>query len=317
MGKMHMMQLIEVNKKSYTKNKYPYYFYKQWHDPNDYKKRIEKTFVVRKGQSNIETPIKTKTTFGEIPDNIYTKRHEYLDKAHNSSFEERIDHLVIQYFGGPEERTPPDVLMKDKDPVEVFFTDKWFAECQRYFPVSPCLNYLGTFLEPYMKNITPPIDELCDVDIVFEPFTIMGKYMIGNPSHRIEDETENEKYVLNIYKSSKNVIPYKEDLVDCFASKIKRWHGRGNVWDYLDNVIRDLRRIEVYFNAKGIEPVYFNMDRDDYKETFGFEKNDLARTNTHPGDYPERDEYERIAKDYITKRKIKDMRRRGRKYDWI
>ncbi len=328
MGKMHMMQLIEVNKKSYTKNKYPYYFYKQWHDPNDYKKRIEKTFVVRKGQLTVDTPIKTKTTFGVRPDVFYTERHEYLDKAHNSSFEDRIDHLVTQYFGGPDDRKPPDVLMKDKDPVDVFFTDKWVSECQRHFPVSPSKNYLGTFLEPYMKWLTSKSasmvywrenirDELCDVDIIFEPFTLMGRYMLGHSSGSIDDESKNERYLVNMFKSMKNVIPYKEDLVDCFASKIKRWHGKGDVWDYLDNVVKDLRRIEVYFNAKGIEPVYFNMDRDDYTETFGFEKNDLPRTNTHPGDYPERDEYESIAKSYISQRKMRDMRRRGRKYDWI
>ena len=64
-----MMQLIEINKKTYTIGRHSrYYFYKQWHDPNDYKKRIEKTFVVRKGQLNVDTPIKTKTTFGVRPD---------------------------------------------------------------------------------------------------------------------------------------------------------------------------------------------------------------------------------------------------------
>ena len=141
--------------------------------------------------------------------------------------------------------------------------------------------------------------------------------MIGTPSHGIEYESENEKYVLNIYKSRKNVIPYKEDLVDCFASKIKRWSGNGKVEDYLDKVVKDLRRIEVYFNKKGLEPVYFNMDRDDYTETFGFEKNELPRDHTHPGDYPEREQYEQIAKDYVIMRKIRDIRRRGRKYDWI
>ena len=99
--------------------------------------------------------------------------------------------------------------------------------------------------------------------------------------------------------------------------------GTGNtgvfvsVEDYLDRVVRDLRRIEVYFIAKGIEPVYFNMDRDDYKETFGFDKNQLPRTQTHPGSFPEREQYVRVVKDYISKRKMRDMRRTGRKYDWL
>ena len=337
MGKMHMMQLIEVNKMSYTKNNYPHYFYKQWHDPDDYGKRIEKTWVVRKGGSTIETAIKTKTTFGEKPLIVCTERHEYLDKADKSSIDTTKMHsntsevggdLMVKYFGGLNERRPPDVLMKDKDLVEVFFTDKWFCEKQKHFPVSPSKNYWGTVLEPYMRwtssksammeywrnNIR---DELMDVDIIFEPFTIMGRNMIGTPSHSMDDESKNETYVLSKYKLRKNVIPYKENLVDCFASKIKRWSHNGKVEDYLDKVVRDLRRIEVYFIKKGLEPVYFNMDRDDYTETFGFDKNELPRDQTHPGDYPERDQYEQIAKDYISKRNMRDMRRRGRKYDWI
>ena len=337
MGKMHMMQLIEVNKMSYTKNNYPHYFYKQWHDPDDYGKRIEKTWVVRKGGSTIETAIKTKTTFGEKPLIECTERHEYLDKADKSSIDTTKMHsntsevggdLMVKYFGGLNERRPPDVLMKDKDLVEVFFTDKWFCEQQKHFPVSPSKNYWGTVLEPYMRwtssksammeywrnNIR---DELMDVDIIFEPFSIMGRNMIGTPSHSMDDESKNETYVLSKYKLRKNVIPYKENLVDCFASKIKRWNHNGKVEDYLDKVVRDLRRIEVYFIKKGLEPVYFNMDRDDYTETFGFDKNELPRDQTHPGNYPERDQYEQIAKDYISKRNMRDMRRRGRKYDWI
>ena len=337
MGKMHMMQLIEVNKMTYTKNNYPHYFYKQWHHPDDYGKRIEKTWVVRKGGSTIETAIKTKTTFGEKPFIECTERHEYLDKADKSSIDTTKMHsntsevggdLMVKYFGGLNERRPPDVLMKDKDLVEVFFTDKWFCEKQKHVPVSPSKNYWGTVLEPYMRwtssksammeywrnNIR---DELMDVDIIFEPFTIMGRNMIGTPSHSMDDESKNETYVLSKYKLRKNVIPYKENLVDCFASKIKRWSHNGKVEDYLDKVVRDLRRIEVYFIKKGLEPVYFNMDRDDYTETFGFDKNELPRDQTHPGDYPERDQYEQIAKDYISKRNMRDMRRRGRKYDWI
>ena len=68
---------------------------------------------------------------------------------------------------------------------------------------------------------------------------------------------------------------------------------------------------------KGIEPVYFNMDRDDYRDVFGFEKNDLPRDATHPGDYPEREQYEQIAKEYVRIRNMSDMRRRNRLHDWI
>ena len=338
MGKMHMMQLIEINEMSYTKNNYPFFFYKQWHDPDDYKKRIEKTFVVRKGGSTIETPIKTKTTFGETPDVIYEERHEYLDRAHKSSVDETTKmhsntsevggDLMTKYFGDVNNRRPPDDLMKDKDVVDVFFTDKWFCELQKHFPVSPSKPYWKEVLEPYMGWINSKsammqywrdniLEDLMDVDVIFEPFRIMGRGMLGTPSYPVEGETEIERYVLGKYKTRKNVIPYKEDLVDCFASKIKRWSGNGKVEDYLDRVVRDLRRIEVYFNAKGLEPVYFNMDRDDYRETFGFEKNQLPRTQTHPGDYPEKEQYEQIAKDYISKRKMRDMRRRGRVYDWV
>ena len=50
---------------------------------------------------------------------------------------------------------------------------------------------------------------------------------------------------------------------------------------------------------------------------FGFKKNELPRNNTHPGDYPERDEYEKIAKEYVMMRNMRDMRRRNRLRDWI
>ena len=353
MGKMHMMQLIEVNKKSYTKIKYPYYFYKQWHHPSEYNKRIEKTFVIRKGHSKVETPIKTKTTFGEKAAIANVgERHEYLNKVasipiddtklHSNTSEVGGD-LMEQYFGKVNERKPPDVLMKDKDPVEVFFTDKWFRELQKYFPVSPSTSYLNTFLEPYLKSknntlhssIQPFVDELCDVDFIFDPFSIMGRHMLGRHPV-ITDTTEIEKYVVEKYKTRKNIIPYKENLIDCFASKLKRYShshvlqryktenalelykiDKGLLWKYLDTVVKQVRRIELYFKKNNIETFYFNMDRDSYKDTFGFEKDNLERTSTHPGDYPEREEYEKMAKEYVMMRKMKDMRRRGRIYDWL
>ena len=340
MGKMHLMQLIEINKKTYTKTGGRYYFYKQWHDPDNYRKRIEKTYLVRRHQSKVETPIKTKTTFGETPD--YTEdRHEYLDIVHNSSISTTKMHsntsevggnLMVQYFGGVHERKPPDDFMKGKDPVDVFFTDKWFKELQKHFPVSPSGNYLGTFLEPYLlthtEYIRDLVDDLSDVDVLFNPFSLMGKYMLGYPKWEKDDKEDDlELYVLELYKSRKNIVPYKEDLIDCFASKLKRYKKRNLIETYkkdkrvifkhLDGVVKNLRRIERYMTHKGIEPVYFNMDRDDYREVFGFEKNDLPRDATHPGDYPEREQYEQIAKEYVRIRNMSDMRRRNRLHDWI
>ena len=89
------------------------------------------------------------------------------------------------------------------------------------------------------------------------------------------------------------------------------------VWQQLDLVVKNLRRIEKYLQDADIEPVYFNMDRDDYKEVFGFEKNELPRTATHPGDYPEKGMYETISKEYVMIRDMRDMRRRNRLRDWI
>ena len=359
MGKMHLMQLIEINKKSYVKNKFPYFFYKQWHHPDDYSKRIEKSYVIRKGKIEVETPVKTKTTFGQVAkDIICPDIHEYLEVVNslsnspdedemlglriklNSNTLEKGGDLMKKYFGGVEERRPPDILMKDKDPVEVFFTDKYFCDLLKYFPVSPSRNYLNTFLEPFMENntdrITPLIDELCDVDIIIEPFHVMGRKMIGSMNKDMSDISALEKYVLKVYKTRKNIIPYKEDIVDCLASKLKRFSNKhvlkrlnteniltiskldkGIIWNYFDSIVRNQRRIEWYFQKRGLEPIYFNMDRDDYKETFGFDNNNLPRDATHPGNYPEREQYEQLAKEYVTMRKVKDMRKRGRIHDWI
>ena len=359
MGKMHLMQLIEINKKSYLKNKFPYYFYKQWHDPDDYTVRVEKSYVVRKGKNEVEIPVKTKTTFGQTSNGVKCPDiHEYLKVVNSlsknpdedemlglrikltSNTLEKGGDLMKKYFGGVEERRPPDNLMKDKDPVEVFFTDKYVCDLLKHFPVSPSRNYLNSFLEPYMENntkyILPCLDELLDADIIIEPFHVMGRKMIGSMNMDMSDISELEKYVLNLYKSRKNIIPYKEDIIDCLASKLKRFSNKhvlqrlntenmltiskidkGIIWNYFDGIVRNLRRIEWYFQKRGLEPVYFNMDRDDYKETFGFDSINLTRTATHPGDYPERKHYEKLAKEYVTIRKIKDMRKRGRVYDWI
>ena len=349
MGKMHMMQLIEINQKSYTKNKYPYYIYKQWHDPHDYGTRIEKTYVLRKNQRIIESPIKTKTTFGVPPQHNGGRLHEYLREVSKNSIDNVKLHsntsevggdMMEHYFGNVRSRKPPDKLMEGKDPVEVFFTDKYFKELQEKFPVSPSINYLGTFLQPYLRDntecIIPLIDELCDVDFIFDPYIIMGRQILGTPTKLLTDLTEQEKYVLNIYRSRKNVIPYKEDLVDCFASKLKRYSNKHVyhkyntedasviykldktlLWIYLDTVVQQVRRIERYFKHNNIEAFYFNMDRDNYKDVFGFDKDNLERTATHPGYYPQRELYETIAKEYIILRNMKDMRRRGRIYDWL
>ena len=339
MGKMHMMQLIEINKKTYTKTGGRYYFYKQWHDPNNYKKRIEKTFLCRKGQSKVETPIKTKTTFGQKADVIPPADiHPYLtDVAKNpidsiklfSNTSEVGGNLMVEYFGGVSDRKPPDEFMKGKDPVEVFYTDKYFKEKQKHFPVSPGAKYLDTFLEKWLATNTqlvrPFVEELIDVVILFNPFSLMGKYMLGYP--KVETVEPLEEYVLELYRSRKNVVPYKENLVDCFASKLKRIKkynvlevykkDKRRVWSHLDGVVRNVRRIEKYLQHNKIDPVYFNLDRDDYKETFGFEKNELPRTHTHPGYYPEREPFEQIAKEYVTIRDMRDMRRRNRLRDWI
>ena len=342
MGKMHLMQLIEINKKTYTKTGGRYYFYKQWHDPDNYRRRIEKTYLVRRHQSKVETPIKTKTTFGAKPIKVSRgdKHPIFADFAKHpidstklfSNTSEVGGDLMVHYFGGVHERKPPDDFMKGKDPVEVFFTDKWFKELQKHFPVSPSGNYLGTFLEPYLlthtEYIRDLVDDLSDVDVLFNPFSLMGKYMLGYPKWEKDDKEDDlELYVLELYKSRKNIVPYKENLIDCFASKLKRYKKRDIIETYkkdkrivfkhLDGVVKNLRRIEKYMIHRGIEPVYFNMDRDDYKEVFGFEKNELPRDTTHPGDYPEKGMYETISKEYVMIRDMRDMRRRNRLRDWI
>jgi histidinol phosphatase-like PHP family hydrolase len=146
----------------------------------------------------------------------------------------------------------------------------------------------------------------------------MGKGVFDAPNMSEEDELE--KYVLEIYKSRKNILPYKENLIDCFAIKLKRAkiikEDNNVIWRHLDGFVRNFRKLEKYLQYKGIEITYFNMDTDDYMETFDFEC-DIPRDTTHPGNYPERDEYEKVAKEYVIIRDMKDMRRRNRLRDRI
>tara|TARA_B100001113_G_scaffold305874_1_gene266802 strand:+ start:392 stop:1390 length:999 start_codon:yes stop_codon:yes gene_type:complete len=320
MGKIHLMSICDLNNKVYTHCIDRYFFYK-------HSKESMETFFVRKGQSKVDRRIK------EIGSRVkrieLSKKHRFLQEERYCSFEE-IENLRTQYFGHVDERYPPDILMKNRDPVDVFFTRKWYAEIQEHFPISPSTNYFGTFLEPYLQSNTELImsivDELLDVDMVFDPFSLMGLSFIKH-KHKQREKSELESYVYKSYQSRKNVVPYKEDLIDCFTSKLKRYQkgdiiakykkDKKLVWQYLDNVVKNLRRIEKFLQNANIDIVYFNMDRDDYKQVFGFEKNDLPRTATHPGDYPEREMHEKIAKEYVIIRDMKDMRRRNRLRDRI
>ena len=367
MGKEYLMHLVEINRMSYTKSLTRYFFYKQWHDPDNFKKRIEKTYLVRRHQSKVDTPIRGRTTYGEKPD---------LSGIPSTCY--------VHYFGGVNDKKPSYDFLRGKDLVEVLFTDKWFKvqskedptekgaggfftpslkvryntdevrnessrilemyhqiellkELQKDFPLPPSGNYLDTFLEPYLMThpeyIRDLVDDLTDVDLLFNPYSLMGKNMSGrcwsctsSVDTQIE-KAELEAYVIKTYKSRKNVIPYKENLIDCFASKLKMIKkydvlaeykkDKRKVWHQLDGIVRSVRRTEKYLQDNNIDPVYFNMDRDDYKEVFGFEKSHISRKNTHPGDYPERKQFEEIAKEYVTVRDMRDMRRRNRLRDGI
>ena len=360
MGKEHLMFLSEINRKSYTKSLTRYYFWQQRPDPDNYRRRIEKTYLVRKDQSKVETPERGRTTYGEIPD---------LSSIPSTCY--------VHYFGGVNDKKPPYDFLKGKDIVEVLFTDKWFKVLSKeeptirgaggYFTPSLCVRYKGdevrfesnrlleifqqiellkelqkdfpsrnhldTFLEPYLlthpEYIRDIVDDLTDVDLLFNPFALMGRkessrYWSDTSSL---EKTELEAYVIKNYQSRKNILPYKENLIDCFASKLKMIKkfdvleeykkDKSKVWFELDGIVRNLRRVEKYLQDNNLDPVYFNLDRDDYKETFGFEKDDIPITNTHPGDYPERKQFEQIVKEYVTERDMRDIRRRNRLRDGV
>ena len=362
MGKEHLMFLLEINRKSYTKSLTRYYFWQHRPDPDNYRRRIEKTYLVRRHQSKVETPIRGRTTYGERPDLSVPST------------------CYVHYFGGVNDKKLPYNFLKGKDIVEVLFTDKWFKvlskeeptirgagghftpslcvrykgdevrfesnrlleifqqvellkELQKDFSVPSSGNYLDTILEPYLlthpEYIRDHVDDLSDVDVIFNPFALMGKKESGrhwSDTSSLE-KTELEAYVIKTYKSRKNILPYKENLIDCFASKlnmIKKYDvleqykkDKSKVWFELDGIVRNLRRVEKYLQDNNLDPIYFNLDRDDYKKTFGFEKDHIPRTQTHPGDYPERKQFEQIVKEYVTERDMRDIRRRNRLRDGV
>ena len=118
MGKEHLMHLLEINRKSYTKSLTRYFFWKQWPDPDNYKKRIEKTYLVmRHENSKVETPIRGRTTFGEKPD---------LSGVPSTCY--------VHCFGEVNDRKPSYDYLKGKDLVEVLFTDKWLKVLSKEEP---------------------------------------------------------------------------------------------------------------------------------------------------------------------------------------
>ena len=132
----------------------------------------------------------------------------------------------------------------------------------------------------------------------------------------------------NHFRNEKHIVPYKEDLVDSVAGKLDKMGHNGwelvgeNMMETYNNDKEKLwRMIDKYFEydantikmleSNNIDYVKFNLDRDDYVETFGWKIHPFSKYKlTHQSNtFFKQEHFDRwqvcirLAKEYLSDRK--------------
>tara|TARA_B100000214_G_scaffold375269_1_gene360907 strand:+ start:146 stop:1108 length:963 start_codon:yes stop_codon:yes gene_type:complete len=200
--------------------------------------------------------------------------------------------------------------------------------------------------EPYLCN--PPqtwefaIDDMFDGDLLVRPHHLLG-FSNYKRLHKPTDK------IISLLRDCRNIVPYKENIIDSMISKLNMFDppkqsrkyaqmtGRPSyfksivdaykkdaeiVWCHLDEFTRQQRDIEQALIDYDIPYEHMNLDTDDYSR-FGCDivldkkfshpnfdlSNDDVRHNYHI--------LESMAEEYVTVRKLTDLRLSGRIYDKI
>tara|TARA_B100000424_G_C22921296_1_gene490181 strand:+ start:168 stop:1019 length:852 start_codon:yes stop_codon:yes gene_type:complete len=125
---------------------------------------------------------------------------------------------------------------------------------------------------------------------------------------------------INFIRNCNNIVPYKENILDSAISKLDKFSdaktpfkhdivkayevNKKFVWIYLDNMLYNHPQwIERLLQQYDIPYTYFNLDKDNYNEVFGWEiviDRDITHPNQRWGGLEERyNLVKEIAEDYI------------------
>ena len=200
--------------------------------------------------------------------------------------------------------------------------------------------------EPFLINSPDTwdfaIEEMFDGEIIIRPHHLLG----FSNYKRLYKPTGK---IISLLRHCRNIVPYKENIIDSMISKLNMFDppkqsrmyaqmtGRPThfktivdaykkdeeiVWGHLDEFIRQQRNIEQALIDYDIPYEHMNLDTDDYSR-FGCDII-LDRKFSHPNFDLSNDDVrhnyhilESMAEEYVTVRKLTDLRLSGRIYDKI
>ena len=141
------------------------------------------------------------------------------------------------------------------------------------------------------------------------------------------ENIEDARFYANYFRDVTHIMPYKEDILDSVTTKLDKVGGQGfhlcgndlvdlyknrkkELWEYVDRYFDyDRKTIEVLESLK-INYIKFNLDRDNYIDTFGWKDFPIPREISHPQNtFSDQLHYDRwqdcikIAKEYLNDRK--------------
>ena len=123
-----------------------------------------------------------------------------------------------------------------------------------------------------------------------------------------------------LFQSTINVIPYKTNLVDSARSKLDKFgthraeeygnklldvynKDKNRVWDFLDCYLKDIDDTIMLCKSNNIPYVMFNLDEDNYEDTFGWGELQYRDLTNHNRIWQRGDRYDildNMAKEYVS-----------------
>ncbi len=116
--------------------------------------------------------------------------------------------------------------------------------------------------------------------------------------HTERDCESDMRYYADKFRDHEHIIPYKENMVDSIATKLDKVghlgyhlcgqdmmhlykHRKDELWEYLDRFIRNINDMKQMLDELKIPYTMFNLDKDDYVSTFGWENHPFDNKMTH------------------------------------
>lgn len=252
----------------------------------------------------------------------FTKWHKTSAKKFSYTNDKQIKEY---YYKDETNRTEEDIIDKR-------FELRSYTNYIKYIPRPK--EYLERQKNKRKRDIFTDIKKCLPTDIIFPlygiwPGSIMQCNSYNGYKGIINDWGHMTEENIHFLRNCNNIVPYKEDILDSAMCKLDKFYeythtpykhdvvkahkeNKNYVWIFLDNLIFTSQQyIEQLLQQYNIPYTYFNLDKDNYNEVFGWEIV-VDRDVTHPHRrWDDNEKYnliKNIAEEYIIYNKKGDTR---------